>query len=313
MKNLIVILLLLIVTIDAVAQVKLRFASKEEAMEMIVEDDAYTNGWGSFDLDCRAGHKDATKSEVLKMMQDNCLEYSDEEKDILAKCMSMIEDTLKSYGWTVPMPEEIVFVKTTMKEEGGAGGYTRKNRIYLSGANSTHWRSVRLVAHELFHVLTRNDAEFRRKMYSVIGFNVLDHEFEFAKDILDKRISNPDVSRYDSYAELTIGDTKRPCTMMFYSDREYDGGSFFTYSKIGLIPLDDELKPIVRNGMTEIHPLEECSDFYDLVGNNTRYVINPEECLADNFAALIVLSYMIEHVEPNNRIYNGVRKVLKGE
>lgn len=313
MKNQIAILLLLIISIDVNAQVRLLFASKEEAKEMINEEDEYTNGWGSFDLDCRAGHKDATKSEVLDIMRDNCLEYSDEEKDILTKCMSMIQDTLTTYGWTVPMPEEIVFVKTTMKEEGNAGGYTRKNRIYLNGISSTHWRSVRLVAHELFHVLTRNDAEFRRKMYSIIGFNVIEHEFEFAKDILDKRISNPDVSRYDSYAELTIGDVKRPCTMMLYSNREYEGGSFFNYANIGLIPLDDELKPIVKNGITEIHPLEECTDFYDIVSNNTRYVINPEECLADNFAALIVLNYMIEQIDPDNRIYNGIRKVLKGE
>lgn len=313
MKHLIAIILLLAITLSAESQVRLKFASKEEAKEMIADEDAYTKGWGTFDLDSRAGHKGATKDEVLQVMRDNCLEYSDEEKENLTKCMNMIQDTLSAYGWTIPMPEEIVFVKTTMNEEGNAGGYTRKNRIYLGGCANVSIGMRRLVAHELFHVLTRNDAEFRRKMYSVIGFNVLDHEFEFAKDILDKRISNPDVSRYDSYAELTVGGIKRPCTMMFYSDREYEGGSFLGYAKTGLIPLDDELKPVMNNGKTEIYPLEECPDFYELVGNNTRYVINPEECLADNFAMVILLNALIEESAPDNRVFNGIRKVLRGE
>ena len=51
--------------------------------------------------------------------------------------------------------------------------------------------------------------------------------------------------------------------------------------------LDDAFEPVKRDGKTVIVPLECAVDFYDQVGKNTGYVINPEECLADNFAIAI--------------------------
>lgn len=101
---------------------------------------------------------------------------------------------------------------------------------------------------------------------------LLDREISFAQDVIDIRISNPDVGRYDSYARLTV-DGKKDCyTMVIYSDRDYTGGSFFDYIKTGFIPLDDNFNPVVRNGKTVIVPIEKVTDFYEKVGRNTGYV-----------------------------------------
>lgn len=269
------------------AQVNLYFASTDEAKEMIAEDDSYTDGWGQFDFDSRVGHSNATREELRKFQKEQCREFNQEEKDSIQASFARLMDFAKKKNLELPLPEEIVFVKTTMAEEGGAGGYTRKNRIYVHEKIGLNRQIDKFIAHELFHVLTRNSKAFKSKMYDVISFKLLDKSIEFSKDIVDMRISNPDISKYDAYADLTIAGKTRPCTMMIYANKSFEGGSFFNYLKIGLIPLDENFNPIINDGQTVIYPLDECTDFYEKVGKNTRYVINPEECLADNFSLVM--------------------------
>ena len=57
-----------------------------------------------------------------------------------------------------------------------------------------------------------------------------------------------------------------------------------------------------------IVPLERAADFYDLVGKNTGYVINPEECLADNFSYAVCGT---EKQLPNPEITERIIAVIK--
>ena len=268
----------------------LHFVDSVEASAMLSTPDKNTDNWGRFDIEARVGRKGATRSEMMDMLKRCTRDFTEADKDSLFKAFSIFDDSLSSKGLKLPLPKEFTLVKTTMEEEGGAAAYTRGNIICVSEdalkktpADRLAW----LVAHETFHVLTRDNPDFRRAMYSVIGFTVLDKEISFSRDVTDRRISNPDVNRYDSYAMLTVDGVKSPYTMVIYSDSDYDGGSFFKYMKIGLIPLDGAFEPVRRDGKTVIVPLERAVDFYDQVGKNTGYVINPEECLADNFAIAI--------------------------
>lgn len=70
---------------------------------------------------------------------------------------------------------------------------------------------VSALAHELFHCLTRNDADFRKTMYGLIGFTVMDHELELKGENKNMILANPDVEHIDNYAEFTINGQKRKC------------------------------------------------------------------------------------------------------
>ena len=74
-------------------------------------------------------------------------------------------------------------------------------------------------SHELFHLLTRQNSNFKKDIYKVIGFTVIEKEIIFPSDLAEIRISNPDISRYDSYGTFTIGGQKQYCTMVIYTDR----------------------------------------------------------------------------------------------
>ena len=76
--------------------------------------------------------------------------------------------------------------------------------------------------------------------------------------------------------------------MVIYATKPYEGGNFFQYLNIGLVPIDKNAgKAIEENGKAIIYSVKEASDFYDKMGRNTGYIIDPEEVLADNFSFLL--------------------------
>ena len=66
-----------------------------------------------------------------------------------------------------------------------ASGYTHGTDIYLNSTNiaisvipGASQYFEKLLWHELFHCLSRNDPDFRAQMYSLIHFTVADADFE---------------------------------------------------------------------------------------------------------------------------------------
>ena len=165
----------------------------------------------------------------------------------------------------------------------------RKSELLRLGMNETrNWSELeQLMANEVFHILTRNNPEFRKAMYAVIGFKVAQHEILLPIDVQEKRISNPDFYTYDSYAPFTINGEKEECTMIIYTDRNYEGGELSQYLKVGLVPLDEALIPKQKDGKAIIYSIDQAEDFHTLVGQNTPYTTNPEEIMAENFALAI--------------------------
>lgn len=288
-----------------------KFADKKQANKVLAVSDKYIENLGKFDLEARVGKKHATRKELLDKIENNTRDFTEAEKDSVSKAFGILSNCIEGKNIKLPLPKELLLIKTTMEEEGGAAAYTRGDVIcigegYLKKISTP--RLAKLLAHELFHVLTRDNKDFRKSMYEIIGFNILDKEFKFADDVKDKFISNPDVNSYDNYAMLNVEGETRPCTMIIYSDKDYDGGSFFDYVHIGLVPLDNNFEPIINSGHTVIYDLDDASDFYSKVGRNTGYVINPEECLADNFSmALCGTSGKI----PNPEILDKIIKVIQ--
>lgn len=287
-----------------------RFATKAEAQMLITDIDEYTNNWNQFDINARLQNNEGRKSQLLTLAMSCVQNWSEQEKKQITTAFNAITAATKRQKLTLNYPDEIILVKTSMQEEGGASAYTRKNWIAINEDVLNKISAAQLqilVAHELFHILTRYDLNFKKSVYQTIGFTVLDREIIFPTDIMEKRISNPDISRYDSYAPFTVKGTIQNYTMMTYTDRPYTGGDIFDYMKIGLIPLNDHFVPVQESGKTVIVPIEQAEDFYEKIGKNTNYVINPEEVLADNFA------YMLTEKKdlPNPEVISRIREVLK--
>ena len=138
-----------------------------------------------------------------------------------------------------------------------------------------------IMAHELFHCLTRNHPDFRARMYAILGFTVVDEDYDFSQEIRERIISNPDVERHNSHAAFDIGGEMVDCAVIFTTGRPFEqpGDSFFELGVTGLVPVDD---------LGTMYTAEDAANFWDVFGRNTDYVIDPEETLADNFAMTIL-------------------------
>ena len=267
-------------------KINIRFASKEEGQQLI-KNSSYYNRLTQMDIDWRVKKQNASLAELITMAQDNVLDFTEADKDLVIQAVKFIENRLDKFDCQLPLPPEIIFVNTTMEDEGSAGAYTSGNMIVLNQSCIVYPYIEELIAHELFHCITRHSPEFRQKMYSLIGFTVMDHDIEFPERTKRRLMANPDVEHIDNYAEFTIDGVKRKCALVAYFAKSWAEASklegplatFFNNYHTVLLPLDELDHP---------YSYSAASDFWDKLGRNTTYVSAPEECLAVNFSYAVV-------------------------
>ena len=288
-----------------------RFASQEEGRRLKMANTSYFNSLSQNDLDWKTYTIGQTLAGYKAIAAEQIMDFTDEEKWALTQTMHDIENRCAKLGIKLPCKDEIIFIKSAMADEGDAEGYTHKNEIYLnklaiedlvrayrqdpelSAADIEDILNFERVAvtHEIFHIITHSDAQFRQLMYNLIGFTVMDHEVEFGPTVREVLLHNPDVERYDNYAEFTISGQKRRCILIATCPGSYadavavnPDADFFYDAQMVLVPLDEPDTMI---------PIEEATDFYDIMGRNLdyNYVDAAEENLATNFSFLISFGF----------------------
>jgi len=289
----------------------IEFASVERANKLLQQEDNFTNSWSQFDIDSRMHKPNSSKADLLNYISTQIREWTPDEITKLASVFRTVDQKIKEQGFVINFPNDIYFIKTTAEEEGGAGGYTRANYVVLQEAyvsQATTDDLINIVVHELFHVLTRRNPEFRKAMYNIIGFKMM-NEVEYPEKLSKYRITNPDAPQVDSYITLQVDGQSKDCMMILYSNRDYVDGHFFKYLNIGFLSLiGGENKSIeYKADMPVIYSMEDVSGFYDLVGRNTQYIIHPEEICADNFVYTILSKKDL----PDTQIIDEIRGILK--
>lgn len=291
--------------------VKINYPSIKDANKLLTTEDDYTNSWSSFDIDSRMQKKNSSKEELFDYIKKQTLEWTEEEKNKLNSIIKRIISIIEDNNYKLNFPDELTFIKSTCNNEGGAMGYTRANYIVLKDQllNANEDQLSHIVLHEIFHVLSRRNQEFRKAMYAIIGFKIME-SVDYPKEIKDFRISNPDATQTDSYIELTVGDKKVNAMMVMYSKRDYEGGSFFNYLNIGFLSIAGENKKSVEysDGKPVIYEIQEISGFIEQIGRNTQYIINPEEIAAENFALAILEIPDL----PSSEIINEIKVLISG-
>ncbi|MBQ9604259.1 MAG: hypothetical protein IJR45_02485, partial [Firmicutes bacterium] len=273
------------------------------------QNDKYYSSLNQTDLNWRMRKKDASVEEYRNFALGETLDFSDEETLYYTERLAALQDKLNALGYDYTLDKQIVFFKTTMQEEMDAGAYTFDSCIflcdwlynyYMEDGEAANDYVEEILAHELFHVLTRNDPEFRTKMYKAIGFEV-GEEPDFSSNVKAWLVSNPDVEKFDCYSYFTLNGEKKKATVVSYYDSDYTEGEFaFDHICPGVVFYDEPDK---------IYPAEDISDFYEVLGKNTDYVIAAEECMADNFSFAVIEGMDGDHNDP--RIIEYIIQVLK--
>ncbi|MDP6445233.1 MAG: hypothetical protein QF805_15655 [Pirellulaceae bacterium] len=147
----------------------------------------------------------------------------------------------------------------------------------------------------MFHVLSSHNDTLRRELYGVVGFRECP-PIALPENYRARKLTNPDAPQINNVIELELkkGEAKVLATPLLYASVDrYDpdkGGSFFKYLKFALMVVrakDDCFEPIVKDGELELLSPRETPDYFRQIGRNTRYIIHPDEILADNFVWMV--------------------------
>jgi len=277
--------------------VTLRFASIEEGRAAISQRDEFTNSFSKLDVQIRlrTDKEPATADDYIKFVTPHVTAWKDAEREKLGRIFDKLRDRLKTLGLAPPFPAKILFVRTTGLEEADAA-YTRGTAVFLPASKVGGAESglEKLVAHELFHVLSRNDPKLRQRLYALVGYHPCP-SVELPADWRDRKLTNPDAPSLDTAIEVQLdGKPVRAVSFLYARDAKYrpqPGDSLFRYLEFRLLVID------VRDGKSEVRLADgqpilidprSSQSFQKQIGQNTGYIIHPDEILADNFMHLVV-------------------------
>lgn len=273
----------------------IHFASASEGRKVLTTKDDFVRRLSPFDRSARMKRdKPVSEDEYLAFAGQNVVEWTTGERQEVEAALKKIQPLLQE--WRLAFPATVQMIKTTGAEEGNAA-YTRGTAIMIPKSELAKAEKdlAKLICHELFHVLSRQNPGLREKLYGIIGFKQCE-ELEFPRELAARKITNPDAPRNDHFIRLEVGGKKcSAIPVLFSSTESYDlkrGGEFFDYLDFKFLVIDEgslpRAKAVYENSAPKLAGPREVSGFFEQVGRNTQYIIHPEEILADNFALLIL-------------------------
>lgn len=286
-----------------------------DVSSILALEDSYTNRLSSFDYAAKFGSdRPLSNYQLLKYWVSAIEPYTPDEIRKLKISFQRIEKALE--GMELAYPETIHVFSEGLTEAGSS--YSRGNGISIpkSFMNAISQDQLdRLVAHAFFHVLMRYNPALETDLYALIGYR------KVAPLVLDNTlkaltISSPNTPA-DTYAiTCHYEGTAYDFVPLTYSELPYDqvsGGTLYDYQLEGFLAVDTSgttTAPLLFEGAPLIVTLDELSDFFDQVGQNTDYAHGPEDVTADHFV-MSLFDPMEKHPNPElitamvNRLKNG--------
>ncbi|MBL9166206.1 MAG: hypothetical protein JNN07_00525 [Verrucomicrobiales bacterium] len=291
--------------------VTISFASAAEGKRVLTNRDSFIERMSPFDRAARLKtNAPVSERKFLEFVGQNVLEWSNEEKQTIRSAFQGIQQPMDALA--LPFPQEMLLIKTTGMEEGQAP-YTRANAIVLPQAElkSSPARLQKVICHELFHIMSRANSGLRERLYAAVGFAKC-NELEFPSQIASRKITNPDAPKNDHCIRVRVdGKEQWAVPVLFSSVENYPvdrGGEFFDYLQFQLLVVErpaegPKVKPMLDGAKPLLVDIQHVSGFFEQVGRNTKYIIHPEEILADNFAALVLGERHLPSPEVLERIH----------
>jgi len=274
----------------------LSFASVEKGRELLGSRDEFTAELTRFDLESRLMTRDdATVERLLEHVQQQVLPWTDAERESVARALASIRPRMEKLAPDL-FPDTVWLIKSSGMDEGGAA-YCRGNAIVLPRgmlARPPGGKLDSLLAHELFHILSRQHDGRRRKLYRIVGFKLIE-QVKLPPSLADRKITNPDAPWINCYIKFQHdGQPFLGAPLLYAKAQRYDpsrGGTFFDYMQFELLKIeadgDNWTAATDADGNPVLLDPTKNEDYFAQIGKNTRYIIHPEEIMADNFAALL--------------------------
>jgi len=261
------------------SQIEYTFASREEGKKLLLQNKEFFDSLTQNDLEFKMQKTGVTLAQYRDFAAAQVLEFTDKDKAILKGTIDTLEQRLRDRKVILPV-KPITFIKTTMVEEGGADAYTHGYQIYVGDVLIDMDPEKRLeeVTHEIWHCLSQFNPDLRRRMYSLIGFKIQPRDYALPASVKEFFITNPDVKHHDACAVFNIQGMKTECFCAVRTVCHYENCNNESFFPL-LIPV-----LVLTDGSNKWTTFHNARDLDKVFGANTQYTLDPEECMADNFA-----------------------------
>lgn len=285
--------------------------SAEEARHVLGSEDEFTRRMSAFDRAARMKtDRPVSMADYLAFAASDARDWTPEEKSRLLAAYEGIRPAIAASG--LPLPEVVQVIKTAGTESLDAA-YTRGTTIVFPGMLLGFPEKALqvLVAHEIFHVASRAHPELAHRLYKAVGFEHCG-ELRLPEPLARRRITNPDAPTSEYCIEVQVeGRMQWVMPVLLGRTETYEplqGGEYLDYLQFRLVAVDRPEEGASHSvaANPRLLQLGEVTGYYERVGRNTRYVIHPEEIVADNFAMLVT---GVEQI-PSPEILARVREVI---
>jgi hypothetical protein len=276
-------------TFSLTPTITIRFASLEQAREILSRSDDFSQPMGALERAARMKvNRTVSEEDFLQFAAGSAVEWLPAEVEKVLQALELIREKLARLA--VALPPEIWLVRTSGIEEGNSA-YTRQNAVILPPRKLAYPRLedfALLLVHEFFHVLSRYTPTLRDALYACIGFFPCG-EVPLPGVLSSGRITNPDAPQNIHALRIGISGEDGWLVPVLYSESMVADDEFF-YTMccrfMAIEPLGETWRPVMVDGQPRLYKPAEVNGFYELVGRVDDDGIQPEEILANAFARI---------------------------
>ncbi len=267
----------------------LRLANASEGRAVLAAEDDFTRALGGFDRSFRMRTTaPVDDADLRRFLGEQAIDFTRAEAAAWEEAIAVV--ARGAHGIGKLLPREVLVVKTTGREERDHA-YTRANAIVLPAARVRSLRgerALRLLAHELFHVVSRASPALRDAAYALLGFAPIE-PITPPPELDDSRMTNPDAHTLGHYLRLGERAFVPLLTCPLPLADVLERTSVLGLARATLLEIDPDAKTVVRDAAGAPVLVEAgATDWSRRIGRNSTYTIHPEEVLADNHALVVL-------------------------
>ncbi len=256
-----------------------------------------------------------SEMEYLEYVSQQVLEWTDADCDFLAEALESVDRILIESDFRVQEP--FTLIKTSGKDEWNSP-YTRQSAVILPKPRLRKFAApremVRLLLHEYFHILSRNNPEIRTALYELLGFYPMDAKsVPIPEDLRGQMITNPDAPCRNHFLTVSTGTSKTDSVPVIFLK---EGLSTINISndiarsiQIRLLPVNNRggSWTVTRDDHDQITVLNPGNGVVlnPVLSHQLPFFAEPEEMMAEMFVALLM-----NNRDGSNPLLNAMSAVL---
>jgi hypothetical protein len=257
------------------------------------------------------------KENYINSLYNSVLIFNRKDEKKINQIFNEIRPLINQINSSI-LSDSIRLIKISPELYGKGVFYTRKNAIIipadmLEDYNKKVFKDI--IIHEIFHIYSRlNKEEKRKELYSLIQFNKLggngikssklENALLIPFKVNDKILLNPDGLEKEWYIKSRIGEKDYQLIPLLISISDRVNSDNY------MANLELRFYAVHKNGNlyslseNEYFLIEDIPNFYSQVGDNTTYILHPDEILAENFVIAVLAQenpVILENLSPQGK------------